>query len=200
MTLIPLDRLLLDRAKHHGIRLLAIMIFTVQWSWGLDSQAASSSPGEQPLPAAQEMVPPFDNDPLKTLCIITNETGQWTFKVARKNTLFVGAIVESTSFHGYNGPVKLLIGINADNTIHGLKIIQEYETPGLGSKINSRSFLSQFIGKSIAGTRWRVRRDGGDIDAVTGATVSSRAVTEAVRKALDVFQHHRDAIASTMTP
>ncbi len=82
---------------------------------------------------------------------------------------------------GYGGNVQIMIGVNLDLEITGIEILSQSETAGLGANCENESWLAQFIGKS--GTL-AVSKDGGDIDAITAATITSRAVTSAVNKAL----------------
>ena len=87
---------------------------------------------------------------------------------------------------GYSSPIEALVGIDRKFKITGLKIISQNETPGLGSKIAEPGFLDQFIGKVSA--KVLLKKDGGSIDGVTAATVSSRAITNAIRKQIDEFK------------
>ncbi len=90
------------------------------------------------------------------------------------------AIVEGA---GYGGKMKVAVGIYVDNTIRGVRVVSHSETPGLGSRVAEDEFLKQFEGKTLE--RVWLKSDGGDIDAITGATISSRAVVEAVRKGME---------------
>jgi len=83
---------------------------------------------------------------------------------------------------GYGGTIDILIGLEPDATLRGIKIISQQETPGLGAKIIEGSFLSQFKGLSV--NEVALSRDGGKIDAITGATTSSSAVVNAVKEAI----------------
>lgn len=86
--------------------------------------------------------------------------------------------------HGYGGAIDILIGLRPDNhTLQGIRIISQQETPGLGAKIVEPSFLDQF--KGISTDQIALARNGGKIDAITGATISSSAVVEGVRKAIE---------------
>ena len=76
-----------------------------------------------------------------------------------------------------------MVGIDKNNKITGIEVISQQETPGLGAKIKESSFLQQFIGKTLE--ELKIKKDGGKIDAVTGATISSRAVTNGVRQAIE---------------
>jgi electron transport complex protein RnfG len=95
--------------------------------------------------------------------------------------------VVSLAPRGYGGKLNCLVGITAAGTIRGVVVNQQNETPGLGSRVVEDSFLSQFKGVK-AGKLLAVKKDGGTIQAVSGATVSSRALTRGVNTALAVFQ------------
>ena len=81
---------------------------------------------------------------------------------------------------GYSGEINILVGINSDYAIKDVAILSHTETPGLGSKITEEAFTGQFIGLDTGDMA--LSKDGGKIDAITGATISSRAVTEAIQK------------------
>ena len=93
------------------------------------------------------------------------------------------AAVESFSPHGYGGPIRIVVAADASGTIIDFAVVEASETPGLGAKIASEGFASGLRGKTL-GSDWRVRQDGGEIDAVTSATISSRAACEAVTNAI----------------
>ncbi len=80
---------------------------------------------------------------------------------------------------GYGGPINILVGMNADYTLRDMEVLSHIETPGLGGKITEEPFTGQFAG--LAADEIALSRDGGKIDAITGATISSRAVTEAIQ-------------------
>lgn len=86
------------------------------------------------------------------------------------------------SGNGYSGAIDMLVGINTDHTIKDIEILSQTETPGLGSKITEEEFKGQFTG--LAADDIVLSKDGGSIDAITGATISSRAVTDTVRQEL----------------
>jgi electron transport complex protein RnfG len=90
---------------------------------------------------------------------------------------------ESVSPHGYGGPVRIVVAADASGAIIDFAVVEASETPGLGAKIAGEGFISGLRGKTFD-SDWRVRRDGGEIDAVTSATISSRAACEAVASAI----------------
>ncbi|MFC2019071.1 RnfABCDGE type electron transport complex subunit G [Chloroflexota bacterium] len=80
---------------------------------------------------------------------------------------------------GYGGKINILVGLEDETTIKGVTVVTQLETPGLGSRITGSSFSDQFAGLNIGAVA--LTRDGGEIDAITGSTISSRAVVEAVK-------------------
>jgi electron transport complex protein RnfG len=91
---------------------------------------------------------------------------------------------------GYNGPIRLIVGVHADGRLAGVRVLQHKETPGLGDKVDARKsdWISGFSGRSIAdppAQRWKVKKDGGEFDQFTGATITTRAVVAAVKRALE---------------
>lgn len=105
-----------------------------------------------------------------------------TYFEATKDGKPVAWAYEGESKNGYGGPVKLMIGIGKDGKMISFEVIQSTETPGLGSKMGQDDFKKQFKGKSLK-TDWKVKKDGGDVDAITAATISSRAALDCMRDA-----------------
>lgn len=148
------------------------------------------------LDSLGRVLPPHDNMPDRDL--VTAEEGgrRWTFHVARQGGRYAGAAFQCSTDKGYSGTIDLLVGVADDDTVCGLVVLRHSETPGLGAKIALPEFTRQFAGRSLAATRWAVAKDGGDIQAISGATISPRAVTAAVREGLDVYARHRGSIAA----
>ncbi|HHJ16359.1 MAG TPA: electron transport complex subunit RsxG [Gammaproteobacteria bacterium] len=118
---------------------------------------------------------------------------------ARKNGWPVAAVLAPVAPDGYNGNIHLLVAINLDGTLAGVRVVQHRETPGLGDGIEAdrSDWILGFTGKSLsnpAGDGWRVKRDGGVFDQFTGATITPRAVVKAVRNALVYFNAHKQQI------
>ncbi len=104
-----------------------------------------------------------------------------------------------TARDGYSGPIRLLIGINADGVVTAVRVLEHRETPGLGDRIDiSRSdWVLQFDGRSMIDPDiddWAIKRDGGEFDQLTGASVTPRAVIKAISETLVYFDAHRDEI------
>jgi electron transport complex protein RnfG len=104
---------------------------------------------------------------------------------------------------GYSGAITLLLGINAkDKSIKGLRVVQHHETPGLGDKMETRksNWVRGFNGKSLGNPdieQWQVKKDGGDFDQFTGATITPRAIVNAARSTLLYAQENMDSLFKT---
>ena len=111
-------------------------------------------------------------------------------------------VIAAIAPDGYSGSIKLLVGINVDGTLSGVRAVAHRETPGLGDAIEEQrsDWVQQFNGASLENPpldRWKVRKDGGDFDQLTGATITPRAVVQAVRNALLYYRQHRETLFTT---
>jgi Na+-translocating ferredoxin:NAD+ oxidoreductase subunit G len=118
---------------------------------------------------------------------------------ARRQGVPVAVVLEAVAPHGYSGAIGLLVGIAPDGTVLGVRVTRHRETPGLGDSIEAHrsNWIGRFAGRSLRDPeppRWRVRKDGGDFDQFTGATITPRAVVAAVANALVYFERHREAL------
>ncbi len=116
--------------------------------------------------------------------------------VARKQGVANAVVLEAVAPDGYAGEIRLLVGIQADGRIAGVRVTGHKETPGLGDYIDiARSpWINQFNGKSLGQpveSAWKVRKDGGGFDYLAGATITPRAVIKAVKQALQYFEQHK---------
>jgi electron transport complex protein RnfG len=114
---------------------------------------------------------------------------------ARRAGAPVAAVIRPIAPDGYRGPIELLVAVGQDGRLIGVQVIRHEETPGLGDAFESRDihWLDAFRGRSLTDPpppRWTVRRDGGDFDAFTGATITPRAIVKAVRNTLDYYQRN----------
>ncbi len=119
--------------------------------------------------------------------------------VARQNGSTVALILPVVAPDGYTAPIRLIVGIDPSGTLKGVRVVQHKETPGLGDKIERRKsdWIDSFVGKSLQNTSaegWAVKKDGGEFDQLTGATITPRAIVNAVYKALKYFESHQAAL------
>ena len=105
------------------------------------------------------------------------------------NGNFKGAAVK-TSEGGFGGKIDMMVGFLADGTIKGTSVLSHAETPGLGANMTGK-FKDQFVDKNPADFKLIVKKDGGDVDAITAATITSRAFSKAVDKAYQAFEANK---------
>jgi electron transport complex protein RnfG len=122
---------------------------------------------------------------------------------ARLNNTPTAAAIKTVAPDGYNGNIELLIAINIDGSVSGVRTLLHKETPGLGDKIELRksAWIEKFSGKKVLDNndnRWAVIKDGGMFDQFTGATITPRAVVKTVRKTIDYFQANQERIFTTV--
>lgn len=120
---------------------------------------------------------------------------------ARKNNTPQALVVEATAPNGYSGNIALVIGVDTNMQVLGVRVIEHQETPGLGDKIELAisNWITQFTGKTFnpdALTAWQVKKDGGEFDQFTGATITPRAVVGAVKNALLFVEEQQDKLFS----
>ena len=118
---------------------------------------------------------------------------------ARKNGQPVALFATPYAPDGYSGPIQLLIGVYADGTLAGVRVLAHKETPGLGDGIDEKRspWILAFAGKSLENPlleRWKVKKDGGAFDQFTGATITPRAIVKATRTFLEYVKTHREAL------
>lgn len=133
------------------------------------------------------IVTDFDNDPFAEKIVVRRDKKRYTLYPARHKGYVTSIVMKSLSEKGFGGRIDIIVGFLLDGTISGYKVISHKETPGLGSKIDDETFKRQIIGKNPSSEIFRVRQDGGEIDAVTGATISSRALIDAIKRAYDGY-------------
>jgi len=119
--------------------------------------------------------------------------------VARHADETIAVIIPAVAPDGYSGDIRMIVGINADGSIAGVRVIDHHETPGLGDKVELKKnqWILGFDGKSLSApnsSHWRVKKDGGDFDQFAGATITPRAVVNQVRRVLEFEDAHRDEL------
>jgi len=154
------------------------------------------------LRALSAVLPPADNSPDQdTVSLVTGKDRRGrdqsrTFFRGRQTGAVNGVAFKVVAPDGYSGNIAIMVGVDLKGTVTGLEILTHAETPGLGDKITLPEFKEMFKGRSLENADWRVKKDGGEFDQITGATISPRAVVGAVRRGLEFFVAHRDEILS----
>ncbi len=124
---------------------------------------------------------------------------QQTVYLARLNSVPVAGAITTIAPDGYNGNIELIVAVNIDGSINGVRTLLHQETPGLGDKIElvKSEWITSFSGKTLMGkndSRWAVAKDGGMFDQFTGATITPRAVIKAVKNATLYFNAHQQEL------
>lgn len=133
----------------------------------------------------------YNNDLLQSCYLVTAPPlgkGQHKIWIAKNNDAPVGVVMEATAPDGYSGAIQLLVAADFKGTVLGTRVTEHHETPGLGDKIELRlsDWITHFAGKVIHGSgdsHFAVKKDGGDFDQFTGATITPRAVVNTVKRA-----------------
>ena len=119
--------------------------------------------------------------------------------IARDQGQPVAAIIPAVTPDGYSGAISMIIGINFNGSIAGVRVVEHRETPGLGDKVDLKKsdWILSFNGKSLVNPQtsgWKVKKEGGDYDQFTGATITPRAVVKQVLKTLQYFEDDRERL------
>lgn len=147
------------------------------------------------LKAIKEVVPEFDNNPSEEMYSVEMPTGDLLeFYPAKKGGELVGTAVKTFTTNGFSGYIWIMVGFKPDGTINNYSVLEHKETPGLGTKMEPWFKTSDptkakcsILGKNPGTANLTVSKDGGEVDAITAATISSRAFLEAVQTAYNEY-------------
>lgn len=136
------------------------------------------------LDAIKLVVPEFTNNPNDDMFKLpTGDGDSLEIYPAKKGEDIVGYAVNTYSKNGFAGIIRLMAGFKPDGTVINIRVLEQKETPGLGNKMTDPNFKDQFNDKDPAKFALKVKKDGGQVDAITAATISSRAFCDAVQRA-----------------
>ena len=144
--------------------------------------------------AIKRVLPEFNNKPNEEFFKVPTETPGDTlyFYIGKMDNDTVGYAIESYSKNAFAGLLKVLAGFTPDGKIKSIAVLAHKETPGLGTKMTESPFKDQFPGKNPAEFKLQVSKDGGEVDAITASTITSRAYCEAVQRAYDALQKEKE--------
>lgn len=141
------------------------------------------------LNAIKQVVPEFTNNPDDEMYRLPTGAGDsLDIYPAKKDNEIVGYAVNTYTSMGFSGNISLMAGFKPDGTIINITVLEQKETPGLGTKISDPDFKNQFMDKNPVEFELKVKKDGGPVDAITAATISSRAFCDAVQRAYNALQ------------
>ena len=133
------------------------------------------------------VIPEFTNSPTEDIYKVAADGDTLYFYPGYNGDQLVGTAVETFTNMGFNGKIKIMVGFLPDGTINNYRVLEHGETPGLGTKMEpwfrDETNRRSIIGKNPAETRLIVSKDGGDVDAITAATISSRAFLDGIQRA-----------------
>jgi electron transport complex protein RnfG len=157
---------------------------------------------QETLRALKAVLPPVDNEvDTDTISLVIGQDKRGrdlerVFYRGRQGGVLSGIAFQVVAREGYGGEIVIMVGVDPQGTVTGVEILRHSETPGLGDKITQPWFKAMFVGKQLDNADWRVKKDGGDFDQITGATISPRAVVGAIKAGLEFFRLHHDAITA----
>lgn len=162
------------------------------WVYDITKEPIANQAAEAQLNAIREVAPAFDNNPEADADTVDVGNSKAIVYPAKKDGKLVGAAVKTTTMSGFAGEVTVMCGFNADGTVRDYRVLQQAETPGLGSKMEEwfrdPTAARSVIGKNPGNVNMTVSKDGGDIDGITAATISSRAFLSTVRIAYQAWR------------
>ena len=137
--------------------------------------------------ALQQVLPQYEATTSQTIEVNDMAVEAYTATVAEKA---VGYAIKSSSKNGFGGAISLMVGFDTEGNIININVLEQKETPGLGTKMadEGNALQASLVGKNAGKVNLTVKKDGGDIDALTAATISSRAYAEAVAIAYEAFK------------
>lgn len=183
-------------------------------TYQLTKDSIANSEREAAAKALYEVVPKsrLDNDLLQDTQPLPEEAlGLLGLKqpqavhIARKSGDPVAVIIPARAPDGYSGGISMIVGVNIDGSIAGVRVLSHNETPGLGDKVDMRKsdWVLTFDGKSLANPApelWAVKKDGGQFDQFTGATITPRAVVAQVQRVLEFYQLYAATLLAADQP
>lgn len=148
------------------------------------------------LRAIRQVLPAYENEPDQDVVRLARAPGDTLeFYRGRRGGEVTGCAFTAASQLGYSGEIVVMLGVDPAGDVTGVRMLQHAETPGLGAKYAEPERLDDYYqGHGLDDTDWRVAKDGGDLDAVTGATITGRALADAIASGLERFRAHRDTI------
>ena len=152
--------------------------------------------------AIKEVVPEFTNNPGEEMKNFTSKEGfEIKFFPAKKDGVLIGLAIETMTNKGFSGNIRIMVGLKPDGTIINYQVLEHKETPGLGTKMadwfKTDKGNQSILGKHPKNNKLTVSKDGGEVDAITAATISSRAFFDAIRVAFETYTENQSSFTVT---
>ncbi|QIL86162.1 electron transport complex subunit RsxG [Vibrio sp. HDW18] len=205
---------MLTAIRNHGLTLAVFACIAtglVALTYTLTAERIHQQQQQQLLQVLNQVIPyHYYDNALVQACTLVNDTALGTQQtmhayLAKRNGQPSAIAIETIAPDGYNGDIKLIIGIADNGSVLGVRVLAHHETPGLGDKIDLRisNWILGFNGQRVSSENqdeWQVRKDGGQFDQFTGATITPRAVVQAVKKAVIYVNQHQQQLHSQLNP
>lgn len=183
-----------------GNMLIVLTVITVLvgallgYVYGITAEPIAQAKKLKQENAVKDVTPAFDNSPIDEQYTVTVNGMELKVFPATKEGEKVGAAVESKTKKGFGGEVVIMVGFEADGTIRNYRVLSHAETPGLGSKMEewfrTERGSQSVLGKHPAKDNLTVKKDGGSVDAITAATISSRAFLDVIANAYTAYTNN----------
>jgi len=142
---------------------------------------------KQELKEALKKVMPFLKENYTEVNFKYENQAVTIYKV-EENGHLTGAALKLSTAKGFSGNITFLLGVNSEKKVTGVYILEHKETPGLGTKATSKKWWGQFLEKGLENFNFKVKKDGGEVDAITAATITSRAVAGGIENGLKIYE------------
>ncbi len=175
-------------------------------TYSLTKNTITQQQQQQLLSTLNKVVPKtqYDNVLYKTCVLVKDPEALGTNQpmpvyLASLNGKHSGAAIEAIAPDGYSGTIRIIVGVSSNDQVTGVRVLSHQETPGLGDKIDTRisRWVDAFLGKTVESyddKTWAVQKDGGQFDQFTGATITPRAIVNAVKKAVWFYKTHKNEL------
>lgn len=148
--------------------------------------------------AVEAVLPSFAQLAIDTLKTDTDDPALYFSGVSDKGV--TGTAFKSISGLGYSGDIEIMMGVSPEGKVSGVRILRHAETPGLGANYAAPEMLDEFYKGRLIADNWKITKDGGEVDAVTGATVTGRAIADAIETGLENYLEDQSNIKATPPP
>lgn len=187
-----------------GIIIVTTLVLALVYQWTLPN--INTNQQQAQLAALAEILPAnsYNNDLLASKKSVVDKKLFATYKpiniyFARQKNHTTAVVYTTLAPNGYSGPINLIVSVNRHEEIIGVRVLQHNETPGLGDKmeLSKSDWIKSFAKRSLANTpqpAWRVRKNGGEFDSWTGATITPQAIVQAVHRVLQYSKLHHEEL------
>ena len=156
----------------------------------IPAEPIAQAKAQATIDALSNVLPEFDNDPAETVAELTLDQIPVKVYTATKGENVAGYAVETMTKNGFGGAVRMMVGFLPSGEVNNVNVLEQAETPGLGTKMcdEGNPLITSFKGKNPADMKMAVTKDGGDVQALTAATISSRAYVDAMSRAYEAYK------------